>query len=222
MSNKEKTNWSYDSVSSFYQKLAHIYSLGMIKKSKEIQLRHSMKKGKSILYVGVGSGEDAVMGAENGMNVTCIDISPKMLNNVKNVFRKKHLKGKFICCDVIKYNEFNKYDYVAVNYFLNNFSPKTMEKLLAHISKLIKPDGKLLIADFMIYSKNPVVRGLQKLNFMIAVSFFSLLGVASVHRPPNYISAFRKTGMTLESMEYCRLFGIGLPKYGSIVAVRNK
>ena len=216
---RQKTNWNYDSVSAFYQELANVYSFGMIKRSKIMQLS-KMKAKKKVLYVGVGSGEDAVLAAQKGLDVTCIDVSVKMLRRTKRKFNELNLSGRFILKSILDYREYEKYDYVAVNYFLNNFSEPVVEQLLCHITKLLKKNGKFMIADFMTYSSNRFVRGIQNVNFMIAVTFFSMLGVTLYHKQSDYRKYFKKAGLAFESMRYCEAMGHKIPLYGVIIAVR--
>lgn len=216
-----KTQWSYDRVSNFYQKLANMYSFGMIRESKRIQVKY-MKPGKKALYVGCGSAEDAVMAAEKGINVTCIDISEKMINNAKKAFEKRGAKGKFINKSILELEAYEVYDYVCLNYFLNNFSDDAVLQFLVHVSKLVKQDGKILIADFYTHSKNPLVKKLQLFNFGVAVRFFALFKVAPVHKLPNYFSLLHKVGFKTEIVSTCRFCKIGLPLYCSIVSTKAK
>lgn len=111
-----KTNWSYDSVANFYQTLAQIYSLGLIRRSKNLQLME-MKEGTKVLYVGCGSGEDAVQAAKLGAKVTCIDISPKMIRNIELRLQREKVSARLICGDIFEHLEYESYDIVTVNYF---------------------------------------------------------------------------------------------------------
>ena len=65
---------SYDRAAWFYEKSAKFYSTNQIRESKRQQLKH-IQRGDKVLFLGAGSGEDAVMAAEKGALVTCIDIS---------------------------------------------------------------------------------------------------------------------------------------------------
>ena len=53
-------DYSYDAVALLYDELAELYSLGRIRRSKEVQLE-SIAKGDRVLYVGVGRGADALL-----------------------------------------------------------------------------------------------------------------------------------------------------------------
>lgn len=219
MKSNKKTSWSYDSVSNFYEKLANVYSFGSIRASKDSQLE-DMHPGDKVLYVGVGSGEDAIKAAKLGADVTCIDLSPKMLSIAKQRFEKESLVGKFICNDITKYENEGYYDIVTANYFLNNFSKDAMLNVLQHLTTLLKPNGKLMIADFVAPSNNIIVRAFQKLNFYIAVTFFWLARVAPFHKMQDYRKYFSEIGLKLDKVTYMRFMKIGPITYGSITGVK--
>ncbi len=217
----KKTNWSYDSLSTIYSTLANVYSLGMIRKSKKVQVEKYMKPNKKALYVGVGSGEDAIMAAMKGIDVTCLDISDKMINTAKKNFKKNKVKGTFYCIDIIDFDKFDEYDYVVVNYFFNNFNFETLELWLNHIPNFLKRDGKLLIADFVVDSNFIILRLVQNFNFLIAVAFFSVLGVAPFHKMVDYTKLIEKTNLEISDISYCKLLNVFPPLYGTM-ALKNK
>jgi demethylmenaquinone methyltransferase/2-methoxy-6-polyprenyl-1,4-benzoquinol methylase len=220
----ERTNWSYDSVARFYQALAHIYSFGLIRKSKNLQLKEieeaPNKKELRILYVGCGSGEDAIQAAKLGADVTCIDISPKMIENTKKRFAQESAKATFICDNIFNCTDYNCYDIVTVNYFLNNFSADTLPGLLKHITSLLKNNGKLMIADFIALSKNKFIRSIQKANYYTAVFFFWLFRVAPLHRYQDYTRYFNDLGVRLERIDCLKLFKFGPVMYGNVLGIK--
>ena len=73
---------NYDRAAWFYEKSAKIYSTNQIRASKRYQLQY-IEPGQTVLYLGAGAGEDAVMAAKHGAKVTCIDISQGMLDQVQ-------------------------------------------------------------------------------------------------------------------------------------------
>jgi ubiquinone/menaquinone biosynthesis C-methylase UbiE len=214
-----KTNWSYESVANFYQTLAHIYSIGLIRRSKNLQLLE-MKKGIKVLYVGCGSGEDAVFASKKGADVTCIDISAKMIKNTELRAKKNNVSIKLICCDIFEFSDYESFDIVTVNYFFNNFPSDILPKVFKHIVSLIKPNGKMMIADFFALSNNGLLRAIQKCNFYIAVFFFWLLRVAPLHKYQNYATYFDEIGVRLERIDTVRFMNVGIPLYANIVGVK--
>jgi demethylmenaquinone methyltransferase/2-methoxy-6-polyprenyl-1,4-benzoquinol methylase len=180
-----------------------------------------MQAGMKVLYIGCGSGEDAIQAAKKGAQVTCIDISPKMIKNTEEKMKKEGVSARLICEDIFNHTEYEEYDFVTANYFLNNFSPEVLPRLIGHISKLVKKDGNLMIADFIAMSRNPIIRFLQKSNFYIAVTFFWILGVAPLHKYQNFTSYFEDAGILLSRVDKVRLFNFGVPLYGNIIGNRK-
>ena len=63
---------SYNIVASFYETSSRWYSFGQIGASKAWQIQH-LEMGDRVLYVGAGTGEDALLAARMGAVVTCVD-----------------------------------------------------------------------------------------------------------------------------------------------------
>lgn len=219
MDKDRKTQWSYDPVANIYEKIAYIYSFGLIKKAKLSQLSEIRPKDK-VLYVGVGSGEDAVCAAMAGADITCLDISQKMIDRTKKRFAKHNLKAVFVCDDVTKYSA-NNYDVVVANFFLNNFTQKTMQLMLSHLARLVKPGGKLLIADFKSPSGSILSRLLQAFNFSVAVLFFWALGVAPLHKMLDYKQHFMNNGLVVGNIKPFKFLSLGPILYESITAAKT-
>lgn len=211
---------NYNSVAWFYQQLSSIYSGGQIKSSKLSQISE-LAKGDKVLYPGVGSCEDAVEAAKNGAEVTCIDIAPKMLENGKNTFKNAGVKGEFICSDILDHKRVEYYDSVAANFFLNVYDENTMKAILKHLTTLIKPGGKLLIADFALIEGNILERFLQSINYRVATGFYWLLRIEAIHPVYDYTQHFDELGFTLDNIKKFKLFKIGPDAYQSITAIKN-
>lgn len=218
--NKDKgTKWSYDPVAKIYEKIAYIYSFGLIRKAKLSQISEISPLDK-VLYVGVGSGEDAVCAAKIGAEVTCIDISSRMIEKSKNKFSKQNLKARFICMDITQYVE-EDYDIVIANFFLNNFTNENMKIMLSHLVKLIKPGGRLMIADFKFPADRVFQKIIQSLNFRVAVFFFWILRVAPLHKMFDYTLYFNENNLNIKKVKTFRLLSKGPELYESIIAVKH-
>lgn len=211
---------SYNSVAWFYQQLSSIYSAGQIKTAKLSQIPQ-LAKGDKVLYPGVGSCEDAVEAARHEVEVTCIDIAPKMIENGKKSFEKAGVNGEFICSDIMEHDRKEYYDAVAANFFLNVYSEEEMKAILTHLVSLIKPGGKLLIADFALIEGNFLQRALQTINYRVATGFYWLLGIEAIHPVYDYKKYFPELGLTLKSVEKFKLYKIGPDAYQNITAIKN-
>ena len=100
-----------------------------------------------MLYLGVGSGEDALAAARKGAEVTCVDTSAGMLERLRRRLEQEGLSAELLCRDAFELDRPGVYDAVAANYFLNVFRRDGMRKMLRHALTFLKPDGRFMIAD---------------------------------------------------------------------------
>ena len=212
---------NYDKVALFYQTLANLGSDGQVRASKISQISEISTNDK-VLYVGVGSGEDATLAAQITKNITCIDISEKMLNNTKNSFQKAEVTGEFINKNILEHNLKEHYDIVTVNYFLNLFKEPLMKKVFKHIVSLVKPGGKILIADYAPPQGNSFLKFFHIINFWFAIVFFWLLNLTPLHPIFDYTTYFDELGLELKEVKYFRIFKVGPYSYQSIVAIKKQ
>ncbi|MCC6796885.1 MAG: methyltransferase domain-containing protein [Candidatus Hydrogenedentes bacterium] len=215
----DTTSRSYESVAWFYELLAHVFSLGLIRAAKASQVPH-LSKGDRILYVGAGSGEDAILAARAGAKVTCVDLSPAMLSRIKKRFAKEDLDAEFICSDVIEFRPDVLFDAGAANFFLNIFPEPVMKRVLQHLTQCVKPGGKILIADFAT-SGGAIATTVSKLYYLVALVFFWALRLMPLHPIYDYRSYLKEVGAELSESKDFRLCGIGPCVYRSLVAVRR-
>ena len=70
MANQDKRmEANYNRAAWFYEKAAKFYSTNQIRSSKRFQLNY-IQPGDKVLYLGAGTGEDAIMAARHGAEVT--------------------------------------------------------------------------------------------------------------------------------------------------------
>ena len=212
----------YGRTAWFYERAAHVFSGGQIRASKQWQIQW-LDAGQRVLYVGAGSGEDVVMAAQHGVQVTVVELSKEMLTRLEAKLQGLKLLDNvtLICGDAYEHRAEELYDAVAANYFLNVFSEDTMQKMLAHLTTLIKPTGALLIADFAPAVKNPLSRLFQKLYYFSAVTAFHLIAKNPYHPLYDYTDYLDALGLKLSEDETFRLFGIGPRWYRSLKVVKQ-
>jgi demethylphylloquinol methyltransferase len=208
---------SYESVAWFYEMLAHVFSLGLIRAAKASQIPE-LEEGARVLYVGAGSGEDSVLAAEHGANVTCVDLSPAMLSRIERRFAKAGFKVDLVCCDVMDYKPEVLHDAVAANFFLNIFPEPVMIRVLQHAMACVRPGGKVLIADFATAGGTVATR-LSQVYYLIALTFFRLLRLMPPHPIYNYAHYLKNMGADVVGSKDFRLFGFGPCVYRSLVAI---
>jgi 2-polyprenyl-3-methyl-5-hydroxy-6-metoxy-1,4-benzoquinol methylase len=180
-----------------------------------------MLAGDKVLYVGVGPGEDAVLAARHGAQVTCIDLSAQMLTQAEGRMRSQGCTAEFLQQDVLEHDRHNHYDVVVVNFFLNVFSESQMRDMLACLVKLVRPTGKLLISDFATPRGNPLARSLQAVYWGITDLFYYLLGLCAWHPIYDYASYFPAVGLELRGEKRFRPYGIGPGGFAALTAVRQ-
>jgi len=207
---------SYDRAAFIYESLAHVYSLGGIRKSK-LHGVAQMEPGEKVIFLGIGSGEEAILAAKKGADVTCVDISQGMLDTVQRKLTAESLTANLICQDALTLEEFGEYDVCAANYFLNVFLEDDMEKFLQHSAKLVRPGGKFLIADVAIPQGNWLNRTFNYCYLKWAMILSWSVGLVPLHENYDYVAYFPEAGLEFQSAKKYRLLG-GPVLFQSIVA----
>lgn len=217
----DATRGHYDWTASIYDNVVELFTGGQNRKCKVSQVAQ-MQPGDRVLYVGVGPGEDAIEAARSGIKVTCIDLSEGMIGKVLARFQAAGLPGEFVCDDIMEHEPAELYDAVVTNYFLNVFSPPVMEQMLATVVKLVRPGGKLFIADFAPPRGNILLRWMQRAYWRVTIVSHWMVGLAALHPIYDYTTYLPDQGMTPTNSQYFRLFKIGPWLFRSLTAVREE
>ena len=214
-----KLSKRYDRAAKFYEKSAHFFSFGKIRASK-FRGVEQMKPGDKAIFLGVGSGEEAVLAAQNGVHVTCVDISQKMLSGLEKKLTSKGLTAELLCQDAFQLDRVAQYDFCAANHFLNVFREAEMIKFMQHGATLVKPGGKFLIADVARSQGNLFYQAFNICYLKWAMFSSWLVGLVPFHKNYDYPKYFPGAGLALESVEFFRLFPAGPVVYQCIIAER--
>ena len=221
MSSTTKTRRSFDRAAWFYEPLARLHSTGQIAAAKAWQVE-LMNPGDKVLYVGVGTGEDALLAARRGAEVTAIDLSAGMLRRAKAKFDREGLAGEFIEGDVREHDRPGRYDAVTANFFLNCFVEPEMVAMLRCVASLVRPGGRLLIADVAVPRGSLPSRAFQRLHNAVGLSLFWAMGLVPLHPIYDYRRYFREVGLKTEQVRSFQLLGFGPPCYWSMSAVKGE
>ena len=211
---------NYDRAAWFYEAAASLFSTGQIKAAKAYQLQY-IEPGDQVLFLGVGAGEDAVLAAQHGARVTCVDISQKMLDRVAHRLAQRKLSADLICCSALELERFGEFDVCAANFFLNVFRKSQMIEVLTHATRQVRPGGKLLIADVALPQGNFVARNFNRIYLKTAMASFWALGLVPWHENYDYSAHFSVVGLQHERTEFFRLAKVGPVVYQSIIATRT-
>jgi demethylmenaquinone methyltransferase/2-methoxy-6-polyprenyl-1,4-benzoquinol methylase len=213
------TNNHYGRTAWFYEQAAHLYSGGQILASKRWQLNY-INEGDKVLYAGAGSGEDVILAAQKGAQVTVVELAPEMIKKLAKKLEKQGLTEsvELICGDAFTHDRLDYYDIVAANYFLNVFSEPLMTKMLKHLSQLMLTNGKLMIADFAPLKGNLIQRALQKIYYLCAVSAFHLIANNPFHPIYHYDEFLAAIEMKSIDDKTFPLAGFGPKWYKALIA----
>lgn len=137
----------YCSMAPIYNSVTSLISMGGNRRSQDYFLQY-ISDEMNILNVGCGSIGFSESIANINKNLTCIDISPKMIEEAKNNFSNKKLLAdvNFTCNDILNYDG-HKFDIIFANFFLNTFDEGDYKTVLLHLMTMVKDGGLLCIAD---------------------------------------------------------------------------
>ena len=217
---ERKRQWfsrNYDRAAWFYETSARVYSGNQISLSKSHQLNF-IAPGDKTVFLGVGSGEDAVNVAAMGSHVTCVDISKGMLASLNRKLTKRKLQCQLIRQNVLDFQPASPFDVCCANYFLNMFQEPDMIKILGHAAKLIRPGGRLMIADVACDDGHWLSRTTSMCYRKFAMIGFWVLGLAELHPDYDYRKYLPEFGLEIENQKLFRLGTRGPVAFQCIVA----
>lgn len=197
----------YGLLASSYEALANFFSAGQIRAVKKAQLA-DIRPNDRVLYAGAGGGEDAAMAARVGARVTVLDLSPKMLAQAERRFRREGVHGGIerIVGNVLLHRPASPYDVVCSNFFLDVFSRSVAREVLAHLCALVRPDGKLLIADFTPAEGSVLLRFARQAYVRASSLSCCLLAKNAFHGAYDYRDDLAAAGFRAERTTPCGLF----------------
>jgi putative AdoMet-dependent methyltransferase len=100
----------------------------------------------SVLDIGIGTGNLAARFASRGLQVTGIDPSAKM----RRICRKKFPGIKVMAGDFLKYpRSLPQFDLIISAYSFHHLTAMEKARAVPLMKKLLKPGGRIIIADFM-------------------------------------------------------------------------
>ena len=211
---------NYDRVASFYETLAQIYSTGAIRQSKQAQMKY-LEPGFHVLYLGVGSGEDALMACRQGAAVTCVDLSQNMLSKAGRRISEAGHTANLVCADVHQFEPQHPFDVVITNYFLNCFREPEMARMMQRAARFLRPQGTMLIADVAPSRGNPASRLFNIVYLKMAMIAFWVQGLVPLHKNYDYPRYFDDAGLKLKSVEYFRFARLGPILFQNIAATKR-
>ena len=149
---KEQVREMFDNISSSYDLLNKLLSVGMDRKwrKKAVAILGNLKDGK-VLDVATGTGDVAfaIARANPGCKVTGLDLAPKMLEIAERKSKQNDLADRvdFILgeSENIPYAD-NSYDGVTVAFGVRNF--ENLGEGLKEMHRVLKPGGQVVVLEF--------------------------------------------------------------------------
>lgn len=208
-----KTDGSrFDRCASVYEKISTIYSGGQINKTKVAALDDIVKPGKSVMFAGVGGGDDFKHAATLGANVTAMDLSQGMIDEVK-----RRTEGdpafdnvKFVCADLMHLDpKTHQYDVTVANFFFNVFYGDALNAIVDHMVRMTKPGGYIAVGDFAVPSSNKRVFGkaFNNMHQLTAYTFFTIFTNTSIHKCHDIPKMLEARGMSITKIQYFKYAG---------------
>ncbi len=164
---KEEKMEKPEEMKDFFNSRAQTYDLHML---EELNLREFydaiaeyFPKGPpnaQILDIGCGTGleiSNIFLSAPNAQ-ITCIDISDKMLEKLLEKFKEKKDQLHIMCASYfdVEYG-FSKYDWAISTYSLHHFSPDSKLSLYKKIYNSLKPNAVYIEGDYTVRTKDKEV-----------------------------------------------------------------
>ena len=159
---KEQVAQMFDTISGNYDGLNRVISFGIdVKWRKKVLQLVADKKPKTVLDIATGTGDLAIlMTNTTAEEIIGLDISAGMLEVGKKKIAEKKLDNKIQMVlgdsENIPYPD-NYFDAITVAFGVRNF--ENLEKGLAEILRVLKPNGIFVILETSVPTKFPYKQG---------------------------------------------------------------
>jgi len=162
LSKKDQVTQMFDTISGSYDKLNRVISLGIdVKWRKKVVHLVAKKNPENILDIATGTGDLAILMTQtSAKKIVGLDLSVGMLDVGKQKIIDKNLTEKIEMVvgdsENIPYPD-NYFDAITVSFGIRNF--ETLEKGLAEIYRVLKPNGIFVILETSVPTKFPFKQG---------------------------------------------------------------
>lgn len=174
--NKNLAGKGFDRITSFYDVMACVFSFNRINISQLAFLSH-LSTQKTALLLGGGTGHflQKLLEQNKDIHITYVEVSGKMLYYAKKRIKKNKPDAlhrvTFVCADVEDL-EWERYDLIVCNYFLDLFDNSFVEVLSKKFKDSLTPQGLLYVTDFNIPETNGLLKWSTETGLKVLYSFF--------------------------------------------------
>ena len=186
-----------------YDRGMRILTLGRIDRIKREIASHCVQPGDSVLEIGCGTGSLASLMTARGAQVLGVDISNDMLA----VARSSAAEAEFAHLTAIDIDrlEPSRFDRIVATLLFSELSEDEQDYVLRASSKLLKPEGTLVVADEV----RPSVWWQQILFYLIRLPLAALTFVLTqntTHALKHFDRRLARAGYQVRSRQWY-LFG---------------
>lgn len=159
---KEQVRQMFDTISKNYDGLNRVISFGIdLKWRKRMVKLLKAKAPKTILDIATGTGDLAIAMTQTGAEkIIGLDISPGMLEVGKEKISEKNLQNTIEMMvgdsEDLPFED-NTFDAITVGFGVRNF--ENLEKGLAEIHRVLKPNGTFMVLETSVPTKFPFKQG---------------------------------------------------------------
>ena len=162
LSKKEQIAQMFDTISENYDRLNRVISFGIdVKWRKKVLQIVTQSNPKTILDIATGTGDLAILMAQTkAPKIIGLDISAGMLEVGRKKIQYKNLSNtiEMVLADSEEMPfEDSYFDAITVAFGVRNF--ENLEKGLAEILRVLKPNGVFVILETSVPDKNPYKQG---------------------------------------------------------------
>lgn len=162
LNKKAQVEQMFDKISGNYDNLNRVISFGIdVKWRKKVVALVAATNPEIVLDIATGTGDLAISLAKtNAKNIVGLDISEGMLAEGRKKIARENLSEKITMVqadsEALPY-ENNSFDAITVAFGVRNF--ENLEKGLAEILRVLKPDGIFVVLETSVPTKFPYKQG---------------------------------------------------------------
>jgi SAM-dependent methyltransferase len=128
------------------------------RKFAPIQAHNDLSQVRRVLDVGCGPGTNTSQ-FESASSYLGLDINPAYIESAKRRYSRD-----FLAVDVTRYEvpESERFDFVLINSFLHHLDTPDVRRILAHVGRLLAPEGHVHMLELVLPNHRSVARTLAK------------------------------------------------------------
>jgi len=117
--------------------------------AQSIIVEHAGEITGKVLDSGCGTGENALMLAARGRDVTGIDFVPNAIEEANRRAAERGIKARFLVKDALTLAEWNeRFDNIIDSAVFHVFSDEDMQRYVRGLAHVLKPSGRLFMIVF--------------------------------------------------------------------------